>query len=190
MEPEKEVVWNRCECGGKASPGRGDYRGMMFCNRPSCKKRWLVRTCNCGNRVDFRYHRYCKKNYQKCNLVPHDICIYGSQAKIGFEGVMCCIDKDCVCHHNRWAYHECEHCGQVVDYRYAVMCVCKECTKSLQYYRICPVCGQCPSQIQNENEDGLSQVVRSTRTKNSRLTASKKVVTKKLESPAQLSLTS
>lgn len=188
METEVKIAPNRCLCGGSANPGKGNQKDLMICTEPSCEKRWLVLTCACKNKVDYRFQQYCENDYPKCDLRSSSVCILGSKAVVGMEGMMYCNEDLCNCHHSRWAYHECEHCGHVVDYRYAVMCICRECMKSEQYYRICPVCGQCLSQT--KEKDHSSQVVRSIRAKNLRLTASKKVVKQTPEGQIQLNLTS
>lgn len=141
------VPANRCQCcGGLGKPGEGEFRYLMTCT--SCSARWLVRRCACGNVIDYRSRQYCDADKRECDLKPYDTCLWGSKAIPGtgsVEGVMFCIQEDCRCHHSRWAYHVCEHCGSLVDYRYAVECECKECVDSHQYYRRCPTCGQCPS---------------------------------------------
>ncbi len=153
------VPANRCKCGGLGKPGEGVSRCLMTCT--SCSARWLVRRCACGNVIDYRFRQYCDAGKRECDLKPYDTCLLGSKAISGtgsVEGVMFCIQEYCSCHHSRWAYHVCEHCGSFVDYRYAVMCECKECVDSHQYYRRCPVCGHCPS---CHSQPEHSEIVRS-----------------------------
>lgn len=171
MERSSQLPVDRCECGGKAKPGKGDQRSLMICQRPSCKKRWLVQTCACGNKIDYRYQQFCERGFSRCDLKPYNICTHGEKAQAGtgsIEGVMFCSERDCGCHHSRWAYYKCEHCGNIVDYRYAAMCTCKQCIESRQYWRICPVCGQCPS-ISHKSEK--SEIVRATARKSTQASA-------------------